>query len=110
MSGNQSLQLGQLSKPAIISELLNCRRRLEEAEAAVMAVNLISATRLDCLRMVAMQMNREPAPDPRIIVPEGDVERKLLARELRHLAEHLREQADGFAQSASTIDPGKETE
>ena len=110
MSGNESLDLGQLSKPAIISELLDCRRRMREAETAVILANLVASTRLDCLRMVAMQMNRDPAPDPGLIVPEGAAERRLLAKELRELAEHLHEQADNFVQSASIIDPGKETE
>lgn len=105
MSENESVQLGQLSKPAIISELLDCRRRLAEVEAAAMATGLVASTRLDCLRMVAMQMNRDPAPPASMIVPEGEAERRLLAKELRSLAEHIREQADGFTQSACIIDP-----
>ena len=87
---DQDMDLSQLSKPAIIAELMTIKTELARARLDLSGSQLVSAARFDCLALVAAAMNR-PDIEVKFSVPDGAAERKVMTEEIRGLVGHLRE-------------------
>lgn len=99
-----------MSKPALYVELAERNRKIEALRGEVIKQQLVGAVRLDVIRLLGFISNRDPAPDIETIVPDAPEVRAVMARELRNLAEHLREQAAAFDKHAEQLKLANEAE
>ncbi len=90
------MDLSQLSKPAIITELIETKNQVSALQGELMKSQFQGAIRLDVIRLLGFIANRDPAPDVTAIAPEEPEVRAIMALELEDLAKHLRGRADAF--------------
>ena len=70
--------LDQMSKPALIVELAEREKKIAELQTEVMKAQLVGAVRLDVIRLLGFLANRDPAPNPKLIVPESKEARNII--------------------------------
>lgn len=93
----------QMSKPALIARIGMLQATIATHQEELLRSNMMSAVKLDVIRLLAFQMNREPKPDPRLIAPTDPSARKLIAMELEATAKHLVKTAASMTNSAKTL-------
>lgn len=95
--------IGQMSRPALIARIGTLQAEIATGQDELLKVRMMSAVKLDVIRLLAFQMNRDPTPDPRLIVPKDPAARKLIAMELEAAANHLIQNAESMKRSANTL-------
>ena len=91
------------------AELLEAKRALMATRGELLKTQIVAATRLDVIRLLALMSNRSDVPDLAGMQSFDDGARKLFAIELQALTAHLRAEASKYEQIALQLDGSRET-
>lgn len=89
------------------ADLMETKRALMAARAELLKSQLVSATRLDIIKLLGHLTNRQDIPDLSALLPESPEVRAVFARELRELARELRARAANYEAVALSLDGGE---
>lgn len=91
------------------AELMESKRALMATRGELLKAQVVAATRLDVIRLLAIMSNRPGIPDLSALTPNDPAARALLAIELRELVAHMRVEASKYEQIALELDVSGET-
>lgn len=91
------------------AELMEAKRALMSTRGELLKSQLVAATRLDVIRLLASISNRPAIPDMSEALPAEPAMRAAYALELRELATHLRDEASKYEGIALRLDVSRES-
>lgn len=93
----------------VMTELMEAKRTLMATRGELLKAQVVAATRLDVIRLIAFVSNRSAIPDLSGTLPTDPGVRELFACELRELALHLRGEASKYEGIALQLDISRES-
>lgn len=95
---------GNLDRMMTDPEVLEARRALMATQAELVKAQIVSATRLDVIRLLGTIGTGFFGYPPDSELPEDPESRALLALQLQELSQHLRDRAESYAKIAARLD------
>jgi len=95
---------GNLDRMMADPDVLEARRALMATQAELVKAQIVSATRLDVIRLLGTLGTSLFSYPPDSELPDDPESRALLALQLQELSQHLRDRAESYAKIAAYLD------
>ncbi len=95
---------GNLDRMMADPDVLEARRALMATQAELVKAQIVSATRLDVIRLLGTLGTSFFSYPPDSELPDDPESRALLALQLQELSQHLRDRAESYAKIAAHLD------